>query len=74
MKFSDRDLQDLRGLGPKSAAQLHQVGVGNPQQLIDLGAVQAYLRLKEQCGAGLNFLYALVGAIEDRDWREVAQT
>jgi len=45
-----------------------------------VGAVRAYLRVQSLAGInsgvkpGMNLLYALVGAIENRPWQEVART
>jgi predicted flap endonuclease-1-like 5' DNA nuclease len=65
-------LARLRNLGPKSAAMLAQAGIRTEAQLRRLGAVPAYLRLRRHWpAASLNALYALAGAIEDRDWRDV---
>ncbi len=62
----------LRNLGPKSDEVLAAVGIGSAAQLRRVGAVRAYLRLKRHwAGASLNALYALAGALEDRDWRVV---
>ncbi len=68
-------LSDMRGLGPKSEAILAEIGIHTPEQLRALGAMQTFLRLKAHQGRRphLAFLYALVGAIEDRDWLEVAR-
>lgn len=64
----------MRGLGPKSRAQLAVLGI---HTLADLQAQDAYLlyaRLKQAWpAASLNLLYALMGAQEDRDWREIAR-
>lgn len=67
---------DLPGLGPKSLAVLKQIGVESREQLVALGAIEAYRRvqgLHSNFKPSLNLLYALVGAIERRDWREVAK-
>lgn len=69
-------IQDLRGLGPKSEAQLERIGVRTVDELRSLGAVSAFVALREldDANPSLNFLYALVGALEDRDWREVVKS
>lgn len=68
-------IRDMRGLGPKSEAQLMKAGIRTVEELRNVGAVSAFLALREAGGKppSLNFLYALVGALEDRDWREVAR-
>jgi len=65
-------LSALRNLGPRSAEMLARAGIRTPAQLRRLGAVAAYRRTRRAVpGASLNLLYALVGAIENRDWLEV---
>ena len=68
-------LRELPGLGPKSEQWLIQAGISNPEQLRALGAMEAFSRLKATMAKppGLNFLYALVGALENRDWKDIAQ-
>jgi len=73
---TDPEQETLRGLGPKSRSALEKIGIESRAQLIEKGAIATYLMLKNQLtdfAPSLNFLYALVGAIEDRDWREVAK-
>lgn len=70
------ELARLKGLGPKTEQQLFDIGITCKSELADVGAVQAYLRLKKQAApnTSLNFLYALVGALENRHWMDVAKT
>ena len=65
----------LRGLGPQSAALLASVGIHTAAQLRAQDPFAVYARLKRVAGAGvsLNMLYALIGAVEDRDWRDIAR-
>jgi len=68
----DLELAELRNLGPKSAAMLAVVGIVTVAALRKCGAVTAYVAVKrEQSGASLNLLYALVGMLEDCDWKTV---
>ncbi|MDX1453063.1 MAG: TfoX/Sxy family protein [Oleiphilaceae bacterium] len=69
------ELSKLKGLGPKSEQQLNAIGIHTEAQLRELGAVGAFMRLREQGGfkPSLNFLYALVGALNDQHWIDVAQ-
>ncbi|MEU6412790.1 TfoX/Sxy family protein [Microbispora sp. NPDC046933] len=64
-------LEDMRNLGPKSGEWLERVGIVDPGQLAELGAVEAYRRLRDAGipGLSLNALWAMEGAIEDVDWR-----
>jgi DNA transformation protein len=68
-------LTELRGLGPASVALLQTLGINSPQTLRQQDPFAVFARLRaEQPQVSLNLLYALIGAIEDRDWREVART
>lgn len=67
-------LSDMRNLGPKSEAMLTSAGIQSPAQLAALGAVDAYALLVQSGQAvSLNMLWALEGALTDRDWRDVAR-
>ncbi len=67
-------IRDLRGLGEKSEKMLARVGVHSVADLQAMGAIQAFIKLKQGgCNPSLNFLYALVGALEDRSWLDIAQ-
>jgi DNA transformation protein len=65
-------LSDLKGLGAKSAAQLASAGISSVAQLRSSDPFEVYARLKASApGTSLNFLYALIGAIENRHWQEI---
>jgi DNA transformation protein len=67
-------LSDLRNLGPKSEQMLKAAGIDTPQALLACGAVDAFIAIKHTGQpASLNLLWALQGALSDRDWREVAR-
>ena len=69
----------MRNLGPACEQDLCAVGITTAEQLKELGAEAAFVRIlvgrKEQgrslrtCNA--TYLYALYGAIHDIDWREI---
>jgi nucleotidyltransferase/DNA polymerase involved in DNA repair len=69
-------LSELKGLGPKTESYLNEIGIHTKGQLEEIGAVGAYIKLKEQCSVNpsLNFLYALVGALEDKHWAQIAKS
>jgi DNA transformation protein len=69
------ELSRLKGLGPKSEKLLHGVGIKTRKQLASIGAVGAYKKLLASNGErpSLNLLYAMVGALEERHWSEIAQ-
>jgi DNA transformation protein len=52
------------------------VGIKTREQLEAVGAVGAFKRLLQSGGErpSLNLLYALVGALEERHWSEVAKS
>ncbi len=65
----------MRNLGPKSRAWLAQLGIQDLDALRRHDPYRVYARLLESgVPANLNLLYALIGAVEDRDWREVQRT
>lgn len=61
--------------GPKSTEALAKIGITTMQQLRARDAYEVYANLKKQVpGTSRNFLYAIIAAQEDLDWREVAKT
>ena len=67
-------IRDLQGLGEKSEQTLAKIGVYMVGDLEVLGAIPAYIKLvRAGLNPGLNFLYALVGALQGRTWLDVAQ-
>jgi TfoX-like protein len=64
------DLEQMRNLGPVSAARLRAVGIETPAQLKEVGAVEAYARLKRAFPIETTqiALYTLHGAITDAPW------
>ena len=62
-----------RNLGPVSAGELAAVGIATREQLVELGWEEAFVRLvrafPHRCN--LNMCCALVGAVEDIDWRRI---
>ena len=57
-------LTDLPNIGPVLAGNLQQIGVDTPEQLRELGAQAAFLKIRKQVdpGACLHQLEALAGA------------
>ena len=68
-------LADLKGLGPKSEKCLNEIGILTPDDLKAMGAVRAFIKLKKECSIkpSLNFLYAMVGALENKHWVDIAR-
>jgi DNA transformation protein and related proteins len=63
----------LRNLGPKMAQWLGELGIHTRADLSQLGAVEAWIRLKRarQGQVSLVALYAMQAALMDEDWREL---
>jgi hypothetical protein len=71
-KDKDKDKDKIRNVGPKSAAWLRQVGVRTHEDLVRLGPVDAFMKVKRAgFRPSLNLLYALAGAIEDCHWADL---
>lgn len=67
-------LVQLRGLGPRSASLLSHAGIHTVAQLREADPYRVYLRLRAaRPGVSLNLLYALIGAVQEQDWRAVAR-
>jgi hypothetical protein len=67
-----RRLRDLRNLGPAGERMLRDAGIRSPEQLDEVGAVEAYQRALAAGGRpSLNFLWSLEAALLDLDWREL---
>ncbi len=67
-----KDDNKIRNVGPKGAAWLRQVGVRTQEDLVRLGPVDAFMKVKRAgFRPSLNLLYALAGAIENRHWAEL---
>ena len=70
------ELSKLKGLGPKSERCLNEIGIKTKSDLEAIGPIQAFLKLREECSIkpGLNFLYAMVGALEEKHWADIAKS
>jgi DNA transformation protein len=63
-----------RGLGPRSREQLAALGILTPQQLAERDAFELYAAVRARWpGTSRNLVYALLGAQEGRDWRDIAR-
>jgi DNA transformation protein len=73
-------IRDLPGLARKSEEALARVSIFTVEDLRTIGPVMAFYRLRMlardagMSGPSLNFLYALVGALANIGWLEVAHT
>ncbi|RDH81490.1 MAG: transcriptional regulator [endosymbiont of Galathealinum brachiosum] len=65
---------DLKGLGPKSSAELLTIGISTVDEFKQADAFEMYRLLKEHnSNTSLNMLYALVGAQENINWQDIAK-
>ncbi len=61
-------------VGPKSAAWLRQVGVRTREDLVEMGAVAAYVKCKRAgFRPSLNMLYSLEGVLLGCHWQKVPE-
>ena len=68
-------LQKLRNLGDASFQMLAVAGIKTENQLRKKGAAAAFVAVKRAgCMPSLNLLWAIEGALTNRDWKEVAKT
>lgn len=72
-RSADTPLEDVPGVGPKSAAWLADAGVATWGQLEALGAIEAYRRVKaaHQDKVSLNMLWGLQAVLLGISWRQV---
>lgn len=68
------NIADLSNFGPKSQQMLAQAGIYTFEQLCELGAVRAYVQVKQSgVKVSLNLLWAMEGALSNRHWQDVAR-
>jgi DNA transformation protein len=66
------ELTRLPNVGRVLARKLRQVGITSYDDLVDLGSVEAYLRVWDrQDIIGYNMLYAIEGAIQGIRWHDL---
>lgn len=71
--MSSRDVK-IRNVGPKSAAWLRQVGVRTTEDLVRVGPVEAFLKVKRAgFRPSLNLLYSMAGALADCHWADLPE-
>ncbi|TNC80415.1 MAG: transcriptional regulator [Oleiphilus sp.] len=63
----------LRGLGPASESMIRSIGISNVEIFMQSDPFEIYRKLKAaNPNTSLNLLYAMIGAQEDRDWKDIA--
>lgn len=61
-----------RNLGPKSSEWPETIGITSLEELRLRDPFEVYSLLKSEFpSVSLNMLYALIGAVEERDWCEI---
>jgi predicted flap endonuclease-1-like 5' DNA nuclease len=71
--MEERSIASLKNLGPTTARDLAEVGVATFAQLQEVGPVDAWHRLNELRPKQYSLvgLYALAGALLDKEWKEL---
>ena len=73
----NRKLTDLKNIGGKIAARLHEVGIFSENDLRAVGAVEAHRRIKQihpdQTLPLCYYLYTFEGALTDRHWDAIGE-
>lgn len=70
--MSDQAVLAVRNLGPKMAEWLGAIGISSRADLEEIGAVEAWIRLRaSRPGVSLIALYAMQAGLMDIDWREL---
>ena len=66
-------IEEARNLGPTSGAELRSVGIDTLGKLLKLGWEEVFDRWVSAYPnrLNLNALTALIGAVEDCDWRQI---
>ncbi len=66
------NLTNLSNIGKVLAEQLEAVGIHSYEEIIDLGSIEALIKIKGKSGKGCyNMLYALEGAIQGISWHNL---
>jgi len=71
--MEERPIAALKNLGPTTARDLAEVGVATFAQLQEVGPIDAWHRLNELRPKQYSLvgLYALAGALLDKEWKEL---
>jgi len=65
--------EKIPNIGPKTQAQLRQIGIRTHEDLARSGVVNTFVRLKRAgFKPSLNALYALEGALSNRHWTSLS--
>lgn len=77
----NRQISEMRNLGPAVQSDLAAVGITTAQQVIDLGPEETFIQMllgRQKIGrsgkcCNAAYLYTLHGAIHDLDWRQLPE-
>ncbi len=66
------ELAELPNLGPAIVKKLEAVWIRTQAELIDVGSIEAYMRIKGRGAKCCNMLYALEGALRGVRWHKLS--
>lgn len=65
---------NMRNLGKASSKMLMKAGIQSEDQLHAIGTIAAYVAVKRAgCSPSLNLLWAIEGALTNRDWKDISR-
>lgn len=68
------ELTEMRNIGREMARKLESVGIDSAEKLMEVGAKQAFFKLKEAYpNVCLVHLYALEGAVQDMGYDQLSE-
>lgn len=68
-------IRKLKNLGAQSEKMLARASIKTEEQLRAKGAAASFVVVKRAgCTPSLNLLWAIEGALTDRDWKDVVRT
>ena len=68
------ELTSMMNIGKEMARKLDSVGIGSAEELVRLGAKQAFLKVKERYpNVCLVHLYALEGAVRNTEFNSIPE-
>lgn len=72
MQSEVKQLSEMPNIGKILAEKLQLVGIETPQDLLDIGSEQAFIRIKTvDSGACMSMLQALEGAVQGIRWHHL---
>ena len=67
-------LRELNGFGPRSEEILAEVGILTVEDFFNIEPYQLYALIKPMKGMGLNSIYSIIGARENKSWIDIKNT